>query len=286
LDKGSQVVKSVFIPSVYEKRKTFYKAEREPGHITFLFCVSLSGKKLPPLVIITGKSYDSDLEQFGIGTIDTGTTAHIVHTKTGYINNKVLKEYIKKVAIPYWEKTLNLKDNKLFLIQDNMSAHVDGGVQTLLKQHNIEPFELVPHSSHLLQPLDQGTFSQWKALMKKVYETDMQLTKRSFRIYNGLRCFEKVSGFFDIMQSFRHCGFFLNLVKTPPVSFNLNKILEKPSAPPMPPTAIKPIKIKIPIKRIRVHHKEEKNPQNTTCQLCSLMKYPPTKTPQLMPMAV
>jgi len=94
LDKGSQVVKSVFIPSVYEKRKTFYKAEREPGHITFLFCVSLSGKKLPPLVIITGKSYDSDLEQFGIGTIDTGTTAHIVHTKTGYINNKVLKEYI------------------------------------------------------------------------------------------------------------------------------------------------------------------------------------------------
>jgi hypothetical protein len=259
LDNGTPKPKTVFIPAKYEKQKTYYKAPREPSHITFLFCISLSGKKLPPLVIITGKSYDSDLEQFGIGGIDIGTEAVIVHTDSGYINAAVLLEYVKKVAIPYWEKNLDLKTNKLLLLQDSMTAHTDAGVLNELKLHNVETFELVPHASHLLQPLDQGSFSQWKGHVKRRYFSNIGLTPRSLRIYNGLRCFEKVSGFLHNIMIFRNAGIFYNANTTPTINFNINTILAKGNAPAVPPGVSRPIKIKVKPTRKRIAKEEVGN---------------------------
>ena len=56
---------------------------------------------------------------------------------------------------------------KTVIIMDNYGSHKQEVLQQLCKKNNIELLLLVPHSSHLTQPLDLGVFHAMKNKIKK-----------------------------------------------------------------------------------------------------------------------
>ena len=52
------------------------------------------------------------------------------------------------------------------IICDGHDSHISGAFMRYCYDNNIAVFLLLPHSSHLIQPLDVGVFSPLKAAMK------------------------------------------------------------------------------------------------------------------------
>ena len=115
------------------------------------------------------KTINKDLDQFGFPESPYGM---IVSTSSGFITESALIDYIKKYVGPQIvgiKKKFGLEDERALLIQDGMTAHITPGVKSALNAFSIDVFQIPAHSSHLTQPLDQGTFSAFKNEMKKNY---------------------------------------------------------------------------------------------------------------------
>jgi hypothetical protein len=172
------------------------------------------------LILISQKIHDADLLKLGIPSYDS---AMIISTKSGYINEAGLLEYLNKVAIPHWNKKrkiLEMEGKNISLLQDSMSTHLNNDVTKLLSKSNINTFEFPPHSTHITQPLDGTIFSRWKHCMKKPNYTSFELTDRSKEKEKSIIYFEGVTGRIKNMNAFRFCGFDLDLSESNIFRFN------------------------------------------------------------------
>ena len=104
---------------------------------------------------------------------------------------------------------LGLPENaKALLILDGCLAH-DKEKLRVLGEHFIDYHFLLPHSSHITQPLDRGIFSYFKRVFKTTHNNDTQ-NKVGRRIMRGLNALSQVCTPGNIRSSYWRAGFELN----------------------------------------------------------------------------
>jgi len=114
---------------------------------------------------------------------------------------------------------------------DGLTSHLTSSVKEALTSFNIDTFEIPPHSSHLLQPLDRGTFAMFKQQMKKPYYSRKDLTERSLKILKCFRSYERSFGLIQNLAAFNHAGIeFVNKIGGS-LLVNIEKVLKEDKAP-------------------------------------------------------
>ncbi|XP_072398087.1 uncharacterized protein [Diabrotica undecimpunctata] len=124
------------------------------------FCLDPSGntteEKLPPLIILKGKNlWDTwlakkDDEYPGI---TYGATIN------GWMKTETFSNYIEHTFLP------NIpKDRPVVLIYDGHSSHTSIALIETALREDINILKLLPHTSHLLQPMDLAVFKPLKQM--------------------------------------------------------------------------------------------------------------------------
>lgn len=62
----SNTEKAVYVSYNESQKNVYYKTKNPSGHTTYLWSIFGDGEKLPPLIIISQKTVDDDLKQFGM----------------------------------------------------------------------------------------------------------------------------------------------------------------------------------------------------------------------------
>ena len=117
--------------------------------------IAITGWKLPILGIIKTKTFDSILEShYGLPVNDW---IHVTSSSSAYINQELFLYWIQKILVPgVAAKQVSCglkKDAKALLILNGCLSHSEDELKKL-SNHSIEYHFLIPHSSHLTQPLD------------------------------------------------------------------------------------------------------------------------------------
>ena len=151
---------------------------RSTRRCTLVACIALDGSRLKPAIITKTRRVNSAVYENGY---DTGNLI-VYSTKTSFITSDVFGRWLRDIFIPYVEETrrslherLGEFDDRAVLVLDKCAAHTNPAHRQLLAEKNITMRFLVPHSSHLTQPLDLGVFGQLKTLVrnKATYSIDL-----------------------------------------------------------------------------------------------------------------
>lgn len=131
-----------------------------------MFAGTASGVFLPPYVVYKSQNvYESWCTGGPKGTVYTCTPS-------GWFDNYVFVDWMKKVLIPYCRRL----EGKKVLLVDNLSSHISVEVIDLCKECNIEFVCLPPNSTDKMQPLDVGIFgpmkSSWREQLRKYQDQD------------------------------------------------------------------------------------------------------------------
>ncbi len=136
------------------------KLKAHPGRqewVTVLECVSADGDAIPPYIILKGMNM---------------TNAWIPSSK-GWTDNDHGFYWLMRIFDPETREKAGGKSR--LLICDGHESHVSGRFATYCFEHNIVLFLLIPHSSHLLQPLDIGIFGPLKKAVSASLEKLIQV---------------------------------------------------------------------------------------------------------------
>ncbi|GAA5967929.1 hypothetical protein JCM8115_006572 [Rhodotorula mucilaginosa] len=124
--------------------------------ITVIEAVSAAGKVLPPAIIFAGQNYLLGWEP--VGPEDDIPGALKGNSTSGYTDNKLSLEWLKffdresRKYVRY-----NAYEWRL-LILDGHGSHETLEFLEYAFEHRIMPFLLIPHTTHLVQPLDVSLF--------------------------------------------------------------------------------------------------------------------------------
>ena len=144
------------------KGETCHGGKMSKERLSVLFCCSMLGEKLPPLVI--GKSKIPAAFRTKLGVCKK-TKQFIVPPPVDWQHNS--KAWMTEIIWTKWLSDMNSfferKKRKIILFVDNMSAHVD------LKLSNINLQFYPPNCTSVIQPLDQGIIQSFKVLYRKCF---------------------------------------------------------------------------------------------------------------------
>ena len=121
-----------------------------------------------------------------------------------------------------------LQSAPALLILDGATQHCCPEALDLLEKNNVKVHFLVPHSSHLTQPLDCLFFKVLKGELKKSQTIYSNLSKSSHRLVHGLSSLSKSIGWYIGLKSWHCAGFLVSLETTILTLFyDLSIILQK-----------------------------------------------------------
>jgi len=126
---------------------------------TVLVCCSASGVFLPPHVVYKGERLRLPWTQ-GFDGCTFGCT------QSGWMEADQFAKWFEKTFVSHCSKLTG--DKILFL--DGHHSHISTRLFDAADRNNIYLFKLIPHSSHILQPLDVGVFRTVKAVWKQVLD--------------------------------------------------------------------------------------------------------------------
>ena len=133
---------------------------RSTRRCTLVACICLDGSRLRHTVITKTMTISSAV--FAEGGL-TSDRVKFAHTQNSFINNEVFGEWLCDVFLPevirkraWLRERLGTYDERAVLILDGLKCHVMEPFVELLRRHNVTMVVLVPHSSHMTQPLDVG----------------------------------------------------------------------------------------------------------------------------------
>lgn len=138
------------------KTQTYIQTPENHEWVSILEYISASGRFIRPLVLFKDKEIqtswftDKDIPDWLVAT-----------TAKGWTTNEVAKRWVKEIFIP--ETASNAKSYTRLLILDGYGSHTTVDFMWECYQNNIELLFLPAHSSHILQPLDLGTFAPLKS---------------------------------------------------------------------------------------------------------------------------
>ena len=142
---------------VNKESKTRYQAQ--PGRqewVSVVECICADSGSIPPFIILKGEKVTSSW----IPTAALDLNWHFGASQKGWTSNELGFQWLVRVFDPStWEKS---QDRTRLLICDGYYSHISAKFVAHCIENNICLFLLLPHSSHLLQPLDVGIFSPLK----------------------------------------------------------------------------------------------------------------------------
>jgi hypothetical protein len=135
----------------------------EPGRqewVTVVECICADGSSIPPLIIFKGENFNCQW----IPTNSSEDWYYACNSK-GWTSNEHAMEWLQKCFEPTTREKANGATR--LLIYDGHGSHVTGPFLSHCLKHDIQVVLLLPHTSHLLQPLDVGVFSPLKHYLSR-----------------------------------------------------------------------------------------------------------------------
>lgn len=191
----------VIIPNGFRGSPVYERCE-EKRYVTCLACSSLYGSLLPP-ALVTSRRFEA---------LDGSKCSFFANcprytSESAFVTSDIFSSYISHVVFEYIEhvRNDNCKNRTALLIFDGCKSHITDMLKAACAERDIIIYVLPPHSSHLVQPLDQMIF---------------QRMKREFATIAPIRGLSKISGTLErvwsayqaadvclfIWQSWAHCG--------------------------------------------------------------------------------
>ena len=145
---------------VNKELKTRYQAQ--PGRqewTSVVECVCADGGSIAPFIILKGEKVTTSW----IPAAALELNWHFSASQKGWTSNALGFEWLVRVFDPITRQKLgDTKDRTRLLICDGHDSHISAKFVAHCIENNICLFLLLPHSSHILQPLDVGVFSPLK----------------------------------------------------------------------------------------------------------------------------
>jgi hypothetical protein len=147
--------------------------------VTLMECISGTGKVYKPMIVMSGivfmeQHFDNDLDDdvlFGM-------------SESGYTNDRLSFEWIKH----FDKQTRDSKKGKYrMLIMDGHGSHLTHDFVNYWWDHDIVPFILPAHTTHLLQPLDIGFFNLISIGIKRALKSLLDMMELHIQSWISLR---------------------------------------------------------------------------------------------------
>lgn len=141
-------------------KRTYKKA---PGAsrewVTTIETISASGETIQPLVIFKGRSLQTSWFKR-----DSVPDWHYTTSENAYTTNSIGLQWLKEIFLP---ATVRNPPRPRILILDNQGSHITTDFLWECYINNVYLYFLIPHTSHVCQPLDLCPFSIIKSIYKK-----------------------------------------------------------------------------------------------------------------------
>jgi DDE superfamily endonuclease len=167
-----------------------YSADPENKElITSVETLNYGGQKVPPMIIFAGAYH---LRRYFKNDLDGDIL--FTRSESGYSNDKLGVRYLEHFN--YFTESKSISKYRM-LIFDGHGSHLTQEFLDYCWLHHIRPFQLPPHTTHLLQPLDVGVFQSLKYNFKKEIRRE---------VFQGAREISRVD-FFAFFQRFHNKTF-------------------------------------------------------------------------------
>ena len=133
------------------QRHPYAVTSGDRSQITVLACASASGYTIPPMVIFDRKHLQIEMT---LGEVP-GTFYGL--SESGWMNSELFQEWFQNHFLVHAPSS-----RPLLLLLDGHSSHYNVSTLRMAADESIILFCLPPHTTHLLQPLDNGAFSSLK----------------------------------------------------------------------------------------------------------------------------
>lgn len=135
------------------RRRSFLASAENRDHATLLETVSAVGDSIPPIIILAGAII---LEPH---LLHLPPNWGVTMTESGYATDETLLLFIE-----HFHRFTSSRQRGLtrLLLMDNYASHITREILEYCEHRRIVVFTLVPHTSHVCQPLDVGVFQQYK----------------------------------------------------------------------------------------------------------------------------
>ena len=128
--------------------------------VTVIRCGNALGQSVPPFFVFPGARMKPELLEGATPGTD-GTV-----TETGWSNSVVFRRYIEQHLLKYLPK--RSPDNPVLVLYDGHMSHINLGLIDWAKNEHIILFTLPAHTSHVLHPLDIGSFGPFEKIYNSV----------------------------------------------------------------------------------------------------------------------
>jgi len=118
--------------------------------ITFFTCASSSGQTIPPMVIFSGKNFNSVLAKGEVSATLYGMPS------SGWMEQELFADWLLHHYL-----THAVASRPLMLLLDGHSSHYTLKLVKLAAEHDVILFCLPPHTTADSQPLDTICFTQY-----------------------------------------------------------------------------------------------------------------------------
>ena len=207
--------------------KTAYLQSLEDGHITIIPVSWANGDFSRSMMVVKTKTIERTLAPYGL---PDGEHLLVVGSDSGYVTTELFVKLLDEIFIPSMnDRRMRFKapNEQGLLIIDGATQHHSPAVTEKLKEANIVLHFLVPHSSHLTQPLDRLFFKLFKGELRKNRVNYSNLSKTSNRILHAVKTLSKTTGWVNGLQSWARAGFIVSLEgEKPTLKYDLSIILK------------------------------------------------------------
>jgi DDE superfamily endonuclease/Tc5 transposase-like DNA-binding protein len=138
-----------------KRRVTYLGSPSNRESATLIEYISATGNHLPPLIIMSGERHMS--RWYVTETLEDDAVISV--TPTGYSNDNIALHWIHH----FEQKSRgSMRGMKRLLLLDGHGSHHTKEFIEYCEYHDIIPFGLPPHTTHLMQPLDVVVFQPYK----------------------------------------------------------------------------------------------------------------------------
>lgn len=177
----------VIVPSDYKQATAPYAINRRK-RTSVLVCISCDNFEIIPQFTVTRSTLDSEIYKY-----IPASQIQVINTKKGYISGFSFQIWFSEIFLQYLR---NLRqrygyEGESVLILDGYCPHYKALQYFDLKKEKLTLHFLVPHSSHMMQPLDLGIFGAMKGIqctynwLQNVSQQTRDIIKLHFQLYKA-----------------------------------------------------------------------------------------------------
>lgn len=196
-------------------------------NITVMACVSASGRRMPPMFVVKGKTSRS---LYGFNTEAAPPSSTWLYQKNGWMDDQIGESWFREVFLKHCGPS-----RPQLLILDGHSSHETLAILMCAMEANIQLLSLPPHTTHHLQPLDKAVFGPVnkaynKACSQFLQENPLhQINKWTFpSLFKA--AWDMAVTPTNITSGFLSCGIYpFNAEVIPPVAYGPSEPTDLPS---------------------------------------------------------